>query len=133
MGRHGSGSAAPDEAHDQQRAPTCSSQRYGQGEIICVVVLWLNQPILVHASQEVDGSLMYCFGFADGHATARLCAFQVLLNTALYEGMKVTKTKNSIKFVANIAGDGPTSIMLKVTANDIQDLHTNVLELLPSA
>lgn len=58
-------------------------------------------------------------------------AVQVLLNAAFYEGMKVTKTKNTVKFIANIAGDGPTSVMIKVTANEIQELHTSMLALVP--
>lgn len=56
---------------------------------------------------------------------------QVLLNAGFYEGMKVTKTKNAVKFIANIAGDGPTSVMIKVTANEIQELHTSMLALVP--
>eukprot|EP00752_Nemacystus_decipiens_P003340 g3090.t1 len=58
---------------------------------------------------------------------------KVLLNAAVYEGMGVTKAKNTIKFVANVEGDGPTTFMVKVTADDIDDLHTRVVGLVPSS
>lgn len=58
---------------------------------------------------------------------------QVLLNAAVYEGMGVTKTKNTIRFVANVEGDGPTTFMVKVTADDVGDLHTRVMGLIPSS
>lgn len=58
-------------------------------------------------------------------------AVQVLLNAGFYEGMKVTKTKNMVNFIANIAGDGPTSVKIKVTANAIEELHTSMLALVP--
>lgn len=61
------------------------------------------------------------------------CSEQVLLNAAVYEGMGVTKAKNTIKFVANVEGDGPTTFMVKVTADDIDDLHTRVVGLVPSS
>lgn len=61
------------------------------------------------------------------------CSEQVLLNAAVYEGMGVTKAKNMIKFVANVEGDGPTTFMVKVTAEEIDDLHARVLGLVPSS
>ncbi len=58
---------------------------------------------------------------------------QVILNAAVYEGMEVTKKKNMIEFIANVAGDGPTLFMLKVTKDEIDNLHTRVKELVPSS
>ncbi|CAB1099373.1 unnamed protein product [Ectocarpus sp. CCAP 1310/34] len=55
---------------------------------------------------------------------------KVLLNAAVYKGMSVTKAKNMIKFAANV-GDGLTSFMVKVTADEIDDLHTRVVGLVP--
>lgn len=57
----------------------------------------------------------------------------MLLNAAVYKGMEVTKKKNMIKFMANVEGDGPTTFMVKVTAKDIDDLHTRVVGLVPSS
>lgn len=45
----------------------------------------------------------------------------------------MTKTENVIKFVASIAEDGPTSIMIKVTAAELPELHAKVEGLLPSS
>eukprot|EP00903_Cladosiphon_okamuranus_P012749 g11919.t1 len=58
---------------------------------------------------------------------------KVILNAAVYAGMGVTKAKNTIKFVANVEGDGPTTFMVKVTADDINDLRTRVVGLVPSS
>ncbi|CAM9902081.1 unnamed protein product, partial [Hapterophycus canaliculatus] len=58
---------------------------------------------------------------------------KVILNTAAYGGMSVTKTKNAIKFVASVAGDGPTTFMVKVTKDEVDSLHTGVLGLVPSS
>ncbi|CAM9630712.1 unnamed protein product [Ectocarpus fasciculatus] len=55
---------------------------------------------------------------------------KVLLNAAVYKGMSVTKAKKMIKFAANV-GDGLTSFMVKVTADEIDDLHTRVVGLVP--
>lgn len=56
----------------------------------------------------------------------------MILNAAVYGGMSVTKTKNAIKFMASVAGDGPTTFMVKVTKNEIDSLHSGVLGLVPS-
>ncbi|CAN0019043.1 unnamed protein product [Laminaria digitata] len=56
---------------------------------------------------------------------------KVLLNAGFYEGMTVTKVKNAVKFTANIAGDRPTPVMIKVTANHIEELLTSMLALVP--
>ncbi|CAM9240888.1 unnamed protein product [Ascophyllum nodosum] len=58
---------------------------------------------------------------------------KVLLNAGFYKGMNVIKTKNSISFLANMAEGDPKNVMLKVTANEIQDLHNTVLSLLPTS
>lgn len=58
---------------------------------------------------------------------------KVILNAALYKGMSVSKAKNMIKFMANVAGDGPTAFMVKVTPGEIDDLHTCVSGLVPSS
>lgn len=47
--------------------------------------------------------------------------------------MEVTKKKNMIEFIANVAGDGPTLFMVKVTKEEIDNLHTRVVELVPSS
>lgn len=60
-------------------------------------------------------------------------SFQVILNAAVYEGMGVTKKKNMIEFIANVAGDGPTLFMVKVTKEEIDNLHTRVMKLVPSS
>lgn len=68
------------------------------------------------------------------HSNPKECfpplARQVLLNAAVYKGMSVTKAKKMIKFAANV-GDGLTSFMVKVTADEIDDLHTRVVGLVP--
>jgi len=59
--------------------------------------------------------------------------YQVILNAAVYEGMEVTKKKNYIEFIANVADEGPTLFMVKVTKAEIDNLHTRVKELVPSS
>lgn len=46
--------------------------------------------------------------------------------------MDIKKHKNSISFMANTAEGGMKTIMLKVTPDEIADLHASVVELLPS-
>ena len=59
-------------------------------------------------------------------------AAQVLLNVGFYQGMLVTKVKkNMVQFTANIAEEGPTPVMIKVTVDELPELHTNMLALVP--
>lgn len=46
--------------------------------------------------------------------------------------MNVNRQKNTINFMANIAEGGLKTVMLKVTPDQIADLHASVVELLPS-
>lgn len=59
--------------------------------------------------------------------------FQVLLNVALYAGMKLESVKNTVKFVANIAEAGPSSVMIKVKSDDASPLFEKMKEQLPPA
>lgn len=69
--------------------------------------------------------------FSDTDYLCCASSVQVLLNAGFYEGMTVTKVKNAVKFTANIAGDRPTPVMIKVTANHIEELLTSMLALVP--
>lgn len=56
----------------------------------------------------------------------------MVLNSAVCQGMKVTKVKSAVKLMANMAGDGPTPVMIKVTPNQADQLYDSVLALVPS-
>ncbi|CAM9194440.1 unnamed protein product [Sphacelaria rigidula] len=58
---------------------------------------------------------------------------KVLLNVALYAGMKLESVKNTVKFVANIAEAGPSSVMIKVKSDDASPLFEKIKEQLPPA
>lgn len=87
-------------------------------------------PVGFHRNRRLTQLKMYYY---DPGSYYVVFYVQVLLNTAMYKGMKVTKTKKSITFLANIAGDGLTSVMIKVAANELQDLFDGVLALVPSS
>lgn len=57
---------------------------------------------------------------------------KVLLNVALYAGMNVSATKNTIKFIANVVDVGPSTLMIKVKPDALPPLHKKVLKQLPS-
>lgn len=70
--------------------------------------------------------------FSDIDYSGCASAVQVLLNVGFYQGMLVTTVKTTmVKFTANIAGEGPTPVMLKVNPDEVQELHTNMLALVP--